>query len=430
LHLLTRHPRLASLGFALVLVGAGAAGVFFWAQHHWRAAHRALDRYAFAEAQYHLDLCLKVPFRGAEVHLLAAQAARRRDAYDEAERHLSACLQSEEMTEAAARERLLLTAQQGDLGDMETLLQAHTASNGPEAVLVLEALAKGYMNRFWQADALACLDRLLERQPQHPQAWLLRARLWEDRARKGETEREADTLRDYERAVELDPSFEARLGLAGALYANGRPWQAAAEYERLRGEQAAHPEVLLGLARCRYSLHEVEEARRLLDALLARHPREAAVLLERGRLALHAGQLAEAEGWLRQAAEAAPRYDCQAQRVLCRCLEAEHRDEEARRCFDQLREREASALDVDRRILQANRDPHDVALRYAIALDLMRLGRETDGVAALFLVLEQQPRHGPAHAALAEYFERVGQPGRAARHRRAASAAADTPGAR
>jgi tetratricopeptide (TPR) repeat protein len=400
------------------VAGSAAAGAFLWAEHHLDAARRALDQYAFDEAQHHLDLYLKVHPRSAAAHLLAARAARRRDAYDEAERHLAACLRLDGMTEATARERLLLTAQQGDLGDMEGLLTAHAGADDPEAALVLEALAKGYLNRFWQADALTCLNRLLERQPRHPPALLMRARVWERLALRGEAERDPDARRDYEALLELGPSFEARLGLAGTLYRLGRPWEALGEYEPLRRERAADPDVLLGLARCRYSLHEVDEARRLLDELLERHPKHAAALLERGRLALHAGQLAEAEEWLRRAADAAPLYDCEAQRVLCLCLEAAQKTEEARRCRERLREREVKALDVERLILRATREPRDVALRYEAATELMRLGREQDGVAAFYFVLEQEPRHAAAHEALADYFERTGQPARAAHHRR------------
>jgi tetratricopeptide (TPR) repeat protein len=434
---LSRRPRRAGLVLILVLLGTAVAAIFLAAQYHLHAAQQALERYALEEAQHHLDLCSRVYFRSASVHLLAAQTARRREDYAAAESHLAACLRLEGMTAAIARERLLLTAQQGDLGDLEGLLKDRTSTSDPEAVLVLEALAKGYANRFWEGDALECLNRLLERQPQHPQALLMRARLWEDQARKGERERETDALRDYQKAVELNPSFEARLGLAGTLYRLGRPAEAILEYERLRLLQPANPDVLLGLARCRYSLHEVDEARRLLDAVLERHPNQAApltlpsppaaggggrvrgaALLERGRLAFHAGELAEAEQWLRQAAAVAPLYDCEPHRLLGQCLEVEHKDEEARRCVERLQEREANALCVDRKVLQANRDRHNVALRYEIALDLLRLGREQDGVAALFLVLEQDPRHGPAHAALADYFERTGQADRAARHRR------------
>jgi tetratricopeptide (TPR) repeat protein len=425
LRLLSRRPQLAVLWFVLVLLGTGTAIIFLGAEYHLRAAHQALERHELDEAQHHLDLYLKVHFRSAAGHLLAAQTARRREAYDEAENHLAAYLRLEGMTEAAALERLLLTAQQGDLADMEELLKARTSPSDPEAVLVLEALAKGYLNRCWEQDALVCLNKLLERQPGNPRALLMRARVWENRARKGETERETDALHDYEKAVELNPVFDARLGLAGALFRVGRTWEALMEYERLRQVQAANPEVLLGLARCLYSLHEVDEARRLLDALLEQQPDHAAALLERGRLAFHAGELGEAEKWLSRAAAVASLYDCEPHRCLYQCLQVEHKDEEARQCFDRLRDKEESVLRVNRRILQVNREPHDVALRYEIALELLRLGREEEGVAALFLVLEQEPRHGPAHAALADYFERTGQPARAARHRRASGQRAD-----
>src|SRR5262249_60787232 len=137
-----------------------------------------------------------------------------------------------------------------------------------------------------------------------------------------------------------------------------------------RGDQSATPDSFLGLARCRSSLHEVDAARQLLDEVLARQADHAAALLEHGRLAFQAGELTEAENWLRRAVAASPRCDCEPHRALCRCLEVGHKDEEARRCGQCLRERELEALRVDRQILQANREPGDGALRYAIALDL------------------------------------------------------------
>jgi tetratricopeptide (TPR) repeat protein len=405
---------------ALVLfLGTGTGAVFLWAQYHLDAARSALDRHALDEAEHHLGLCAKVYFRSAAVHLLAAQTARRRDVYDKAEERLATCIELGGMTEATALERLLLTTQQGDL-KAEGLLKSRPADD-PNAVLVLEALAKAHVNRFRPIDALEHLNALLQRQPDHPQALLMRACAWEALARTGKTEHEQDALRDYQTAVELAPSFEGRLGLAGALYRLGRPWSALIEYDKLHQLRPTNAEALLGLARCRYSLGEVGEARRLLDELLDLVPRHPAALLERGQLAFHAGQLADAENWLGQAVAVAPRSDCEPLHLLSRCLEAQHKDEEARRCRDRLRAREAELLEVDRLILQSNRDPHNVALRYRIARDLIRLGREREGVAALFLVLDQEPRHGPSHAALADYFERTGAPFRAARHRRAGS---------
>jgi tetratricopeptide (TPR) repeat protein len=420
-----RHLRLLSLLLVLAIPGAGAAGVSLWAQYHFDAARHALDRDDLDEALYHLDLCLKVPFRGAAVHLLAAQAARRRDAYEEAEKQLAACEQLAGMTKEVARERLLLTAQQGELEGVEGLLQSQTSANDRETVLILESLAKGYSSRFWQAEALECLNRQLERRPRHSVALLMRAHVFEELARKGQVEYAADALRDYEQAIEVNPSFDARLGLASALYRVGRPRDALLEYERLRSALADNAEVLLGLARCRYSLHELDDAQRLLDELLEQHPDHKAALLERGRLALHTGKLDEAEKWLRRAVVLALPCEAGPLRSLSQCLEAQNKHEEASRCLDRLRKNEMELLGVDCRIFQANRDPHNVALRYEIARDLMRLGREQEGVAALFHVLEQQPRHGPADAMLADYFERIGQPVRAARHRAKASPAGE-----
>ena len=424
--MLWRHPRLTLFALLLGVLAAGTAAVFFWAQHHLEAAQLALQRYAFEEARRHLDLCLKVRWRSAAVHLLAAQTARRCEAYDEAEQRLAESIQLVGMTPAAALERMLLSAQQGELDGVESSLRGRASGDDPNAGLVLEALAKGYASRFWDSQALECLNLLLERQPQHPHALLMRARAWEKLARQGETEREQDALRDYEKAVELGPSFESQLGLAGALYRVGRPWQAMRAYERLRSLQPAHPEVLLGLARCRYNLHEVDAARQPLDELLGPYPHHAAALLERGRLALHAGQLTDAERWLRRAAAVAPGHDLEGLRLLCCCLEASHQSTEAQRCREELRRKEAEVLDLERKIRRSIRGLQDVALRYEIATALMRLGREQDGVASLFFVLDQQPGHGPARAALADYFERSGQPSRAAHYRRAGLAKANT----
>jgi thioredoxin-like negative regulator of GroEL len=401
----------------LVLVGVAIASPFLWAHYHLRAARQAIERYHFEEAQDHLDQCLKVRSGSAAVHLLAAQTARRRDAYDDAERHLTAAVQLGGTTKETMLERLLLSAQQGDFKGSETSLRARAAQDDPDSIPVLEALAKGYISRFWYSQALVSLTILLDRQPDHPQALVMRARLWEDRVRKGEKERDTDALRDYRKALALQPTYEARVGFARTLYRIGQPWDALCQFKALYQANPTDPEVLLGLARCFFVTSDTSLARRFLDELLALKPEHAAGLLERARLALYAGQLAEAEELLRRSAAAAPRYDCEAQRLLCQCLEAEHKAEDARRCLSLLAEREEAVLAVDRQTMEANRDPNNIALRYKIATQLIALGREEDGVGTLLFVLEQDPGHSLARQAVLNYFERTGQSKRATRLR-------------
>src|SRR5262249_35267763 len=152
-------------------------------------------------ARRQVDLCLQLPFAGADVHMVAAETARRRDAYGEAEKQLTDCEQLGGLTEATRRERLLPAAQEGDGKPVDP-----PADDDPDAVLVLEVLAKGYATRFWYRDALPWLNELIEREPRHPQALLLRARAWEALVRDGATEHEQDALHDYERAVQANPS--------------------------------------------------------------------------------------------------------------------------------------------------------------------------------------------------------------------------------
>jgi len=425
------------LALVLLIIVMGGAFARFWSEHHFDAAKQALERYDLDDAQHHFDLYLRIRPNNWPIRFLAAQTARRRDAYEEAESHLAACEQVGGMKHETNLERIMLTAQRGDLERVEGLLKARTGPDDPEAVLALEALAKGFLNRFWLVHARVCLNILLERQPDHPQALLMRARLFEALARSGAMEHEQDALRDYEKAVALHPSFQARLGLAGALYRVGRPWEAAVEYERLHQEEPENPHALFGLGRCSYRLHELDSARQLFDEVikqLASQPldtrqNEANKLLwpaclERGRLDFHEGDLAEAEKCLRQAAELAPLCEFEPLRFLHQCLETAGKDEEARQCQERLREREAELLRVNRLIVQTNRDPNNVPLRYEIAVDLLRVGREEDGVAGLYFVLDQDPRYGPAHEAVANYFERTGQLQRSTRHRRAGNSGA------
>ena len=64
--------------------------------------------------------------------------------------------------------------------------------------------------------------------------------------------------------------------------------------------------------------------------------------------------------------------------------------------------------------------PHDPALDYEIGMVFLRNGRDKDGVRWLGYALLEDPKHRPAHRALAKYYERAGNKKLAERHRRLA----------
>ena len=73
-----------------------------------------------------------------------------------------------------------------------------------------------------------------------------------------------------------------------------------------------------------------------------------------------------------------------------------------------------------RKIIQEdiNKSPNDPALRTEIGNILLRAGSAPEGVHWLYSALRQAPTYVPAHRTLMAYFERIGQPERAAPHRR------------
>jgi hypothetical protein len=67
------------------------------------------------------------------------------------------------------------------------------------------------------------------------------------------------------------------------------------------------------------------------------------------------------------------------------------------------------------------KDPADPALRCEAGLIALRLGRAEEGLLWWTRALIEDLNHRPTHRALADCYERAGQPDLARRHRRQAS---------
>jgi tetratricopeptide (TPR) repeat protein len=399
----------------VALLGLAGLGVVAYLRPHYeyRAAQEALARGELPLGQDLLERCLRRWTDRADVHLQAARVARRREDFAGAERHLAACEQLQGVTRESALEWAMLHAQQGDLAGVDGQLKSlTTGQDHPDRTEILEALAKGYRSVYRHGEALTCLNQLLEKDPNYIPALLLRGRTLE------KLERDEDALKDYQQAVNLAPtSFEARARLAESLAAVGQIREAIGQYEYLHQQQSDNAEVVIGLAHCRHDNSELEAARQLLDTLLAQQPDCVPALLERSRLALHLGQAAETEQRLRRAALLTPE-DKDVYFVLHLCLQAQHKDTEARQCLARLRKAEADEareLNLMARIVES---PHDAGLRYEIGKVFLERGQGQEALRWLMGALQEDPEHRPTHAALADYFEQTGQPGLAAQHRR------------
>jgi tetratricopeptide (TPR) repeat protein len=402
-----------AIGPILLLgVGVGILSPYACSRYHLRAAEQALHRYDLRAAHEHLEQSLASWPGNSRAICGAAQTARRLDDCALAERYLTDYEQRFGSTDEVRLEWLLLGAQQGDLAGQDSHLESLVLAHHPARPLILEALAKGYMNVARWNRMFSCLDMLLEREPTNTLALVLHGRGWEG------LHNPERALEDYHRAVELDATYdEARLRLAETLQRLGRVREATAHYELVRHRQPGNPAALLGLARCRFDGHDLDQAAQLLDVLLAAQPDDIAALVECGRLALSRGQPAEAEEKLSHAATLAP-WHREAYRLLQQCFQTLGKTSQVQSCQNHRRDLEMSDSQVGRLSLRYRNSPRDPAVRFALALWCEQNGRDQEARRWLFATLLVDPHHGPAHAALADYFQRVGQPRRSAEHRR------------
>jgi tetratricopeptide (TPR) repeat protein len=405
---------LIALSLALLAItgtGLSIAGWQIWAWHHYRLAEQAVEQRDFALARAELACCLRVWPNSAEVHLLAARTARRATSYDDAEQHLKECQRLGWPVEEIGLERDLISAQRGEVAGIEDQLVQCAVHDHPNALLILEALCRGYIKTYRFPQALHCLELWLARRPDDVQALLWRAEVEELRSSTPEA------LADYRRILELDPDRDdAHLKLAKLLAQEQHPAEAVAHFERLRQQQPADPALLLGLARCRRLLGEPAEAAKLLDTLLAISPEDAGALAERGRLCLDAGQYAQAERWLRSAVAQVP-YDRDITYALYVCLQQCGKPKEAEVYQAKLREID-SQLDRLRELTrQIGESPHDPALRHEAGMIFLRSGQTKEGLRWLYSALQENPGYRPTHQVLADYYESAGEKPQAAWHR-------------
>jgi tetratricopeptide (TPR) repeat protein len=417
-----RHPGRALavvLLLALIASGFALAGTQFWAAYHLRAARVALARYHTAEAGDHLGACLQVWPNDPDVLFLAARAARRTGLFDDADGFLARCQEVRGRDDELVLERALLTADRGDVDDVLKFCRAKVQANDPASPLILEALARGCLRSYRLGDAEWAVETWLERDADDPMAHLLRGRIARERLAQ------ADAVGAFRRALEIDAELDdARDQLAVVLLETHQAPEALGHLEYLRQRRPGDPGLAVRLAQCCDLLGRQDEAVRLLDEVLARHPDFLPALEERGKLALNAGQRDQAEAWLRRALALAP-GDATVLPQLQQCLVQMGKAEEARALEPRLKQAKEDLERIHQLVehdIQA--DPGNAELSYEAGMIFLRAGAPADGLRWLQNAVRLNPRHAKAHEALADFYERTGDGARAARHRRLAREAA------
>jgi tetratricopeptide (TPR) repeat protein len=382
-----------------------------------RSARTALEQYQPWRAREALADCVEIWPERAAVRLLASRAARQMADFEEADRQLRAGHRlSGGATEEVAFEWALLQAAAGNPLEVEEFLNRRVERDPASAPLVWEALAEGYIRLYRILDALQCLDHWLALDPQNLRALELRGLAFMN----GKSTHKA--AQDFRRVIELDPARDAtRQHLAFCLLDMGAYSEATTHLEHARRQRPGDPEVLVKAARCHYMLGQREQARSLIDEALANQPGHGLALRTRAQFALAEHDPARAEAALREALETIP-SDYQVRWMLVQALQQQGKGEEASselKLAERAKERAERLGELTSRKL--SEQPLDPALHYEMGMLLIGQGNADVGERWLVTALSLDPDFAPAHAALAEYYERQGDSARAARHRLRAS---------
>ena len=408
-----RRLRLWLLFMGAALFASGFLGLEGWAYWQERAARMSMADEHFDEAHRRIDLTLFVRERWTSTHLLAARIDRLRGAYSEAEHHLSRCEQLNGMGDQVQLEWLLLRCQQGEADELSPSLLAMVDRHDPESAAILETLASVYMRQTRYLEALRCLDRWAELTPDSFR--VLDWRGWVN----NQLDHRGQAIDDYQKALEMQPERSTvRLRLAQILIDSSREAEAAPHLELLRLEQPTNSEVLVGLARCRMAEARMDDARELLDAVLASHAEDFDALLQRGKLEMQNSQFAEAEGWLRKALDQSP-LDPEARYTLYLCLQGQgNRQEEAASELARWKQDRQSRDRLTRLLrTELDRKPNDPDLAEEAGQLFLGQGKDKQGVYWLERALALDPSRAACHRALIAYYERTNSPAKAAEHR-------------
>ncbi len=400
---------LALIGFCLYLTAQS------WrANYHLGAAEQALTANRLEQAKAHLLLCLELQPNHVQAHFLLAQTARRTGNDREALAYLEKAEQLNGVPEAVELERTLLRVQNGDLTPaQDALLWAYVKKGHPGAVLILEALTKGYMKTFRLGQAQESLEEWLERQPENIQALSWRGRVL--RHLKGD--REAAAV--FQKIVQLDPdNASARLDLAQTLLDINQPRQAVEQFQWLAEREPGHAGAVLGLAQGRRLLGQIDQARSLLAGLLQQFPDHAKALAERGRLELEAGNWDQAETFLTRAVARTP-FDRDAVYNYLRCLERRQDKVAAAKWRSRLQQIDDGLKRLAVLTQKITQAPREAGPRCEAGKIFLSIGNDQEGLRWLASALHEDPNHLESHKVLHDYYGDKGRLDLAARHAQA-----------
>lgn len=358
-----------------------------------------------------LEAATQVSPNHGEVYLLMARAYRRQGRLSEVRRSLQTAQQLGITKGRIQREEWLAMAQTGQMTSAGPHLAELLFDPGDDGPEICEAYANGYLLSYRFAEAFAVVDAWQKDFPQDPQPHMFRGLVSDkDSAWTAAADH-------FQKAFDLAPNrIDIRLRLANALLALRRTPEAASHFQELLKRNPHSREAQTGWGRTLVEQGQTDQARDVFSDLLKTHADDFDTILALGQLELSVNNLDRALTLLQQATKLNP-DDYEARNSIAGALQRAGRAAEARSHFEFVVKAQESNLRIQTLKDRVTANSNDLEARYELTELLRNNGSQTDRVAWLRSIIEIDPKHQRAQAALAEHYEQTGDSELAVTHR-------------
>lgn len=379
---------------AVVLAFAGFGGLSTVSNS---LASRALASRDLKAADRWLAWSTRLGRDDATTELLRARLALKRNRLDDVRKHLLSAHRLGASPEQLNREQWLAQARAGQMREAAPHLPELLTDPRDDGPDICEAFATGYLMTFQIQQARSVLDAWSADFPDDDQPHVFRARvlLHEHNLKGAEAE--------FRIAHRLAPAdMEPIQGIADILATQKNPEEALEWYRRIPASSERSINARIGEAGCLVALGRSAEAHEILSKLADAHPEHPTVLRDLGRLELEAGHPDRAVDLLRRSQKASPDDD-ETLYALASALRATGAGAEAQQLSARVREIRQTTSESSRLINDLLQRPDDVESRYRIGLLQFKNGAIQEGLLWMQSVLQLEPEHRGARAALLEH---------------------------
>jgi len=408
----------------LVLVGMAAAAYFAYDQYRVSQLARTV-RQLFAARHYDqaresLRRWLSEQPGSAEAHYYKGWLAL---AFDQPRDAIEAIEQARKLGYDPVPLACLIAIYQSRAGHMnkaEPVLERAFRQESEPRLEVAKEMAKIYLVSYRLAQAAEAIERSRLLAPEDPQPYL-----WSNEIASRGSAEPAILIQNYRAALERNPNLDkARLGLAEQLSKDRRFDDAEQEYRTYLERNPKDASALVGFGRNFFQRGDLDTATQYFEAALKVDPRQPDALKELGQIDLRLGRFQKACERLGLLTEIQP-YEYEVRYSYAQALKLS--GDQARSRIEsehaaRLRKEQDHIFQLRASLLN---NPNNASIRFEVAKWMIENGHQQEGLNWTTEILRAEPRHGPTHRLLADYYQKQGNPGRANYHSLMASTGQD-----